>query len=88
MLTPPTCLLEDPSVCMPYSRISSALWPSMRVNSAMKSATAYPFIVVCGRYYISNSLSLSAHNAIRPAALGLPIALRRGLFVKTIIVCA
>ena len=88
MPTPPACLLEDSSVWMLRYGISSTPWPSMRVNSVMKSATTCPFIVVCGQYCISNSFSLTAHNAIRPVASGLPIALRRGLFVKTMIVCA
>ena len=68
--------------------ISSASWPSMRVNSAMKSAITYPFTVVRGQYCMLNSLNLTAHNAIRPAALGLLIALYRGLSIRMIIVCA
>ena len=67
--------------------ISSTPWPSMRVNSVMKSATACPLIDVHGRYCISNLLNSTAHNAIRPAASGLPIALNRGLSLKTTIVC-
>ena len=88
MPTPPACLLEDPSVWMLHYGISFAPWPSMRVNLAMKSATTCPFIVVRGQYCISNSFSLTAYNAIRLVASGLPIALRRGLSVRTMIVCA
>ena len=45
-------------------------------------------MAVRGRYYMSNSLNSTAHNAIRPAASRLLIALRRGLFVRTITGCA
>ena len=54
----------------------------------MKSATTYPLIVVRGRYYTSNSLNSISHNAIHPTALGLLIALHRGLSIKTITMCA
>ena len=85
---PPACLLEDLSVWMLHCGISFAPWLSMRVNSAMKPTTTCPFIVVRGWYYISNSLSSIAHNAIHLAASGLLIALFRGLSVRTTIVCA
>ena len=46
------CLLEDPFMWMLHCRLSSAPWPSIRVNSMMKSAITYSFIVVHGRYYM------------------------------------
>ena len=88
MLTPHAYLLEDPSVWMLHCVISSTPWPSMRVNLVMKSAITCPFIAMRGRYYISNSPNSTTHNAIRPAALGLPIAFLRGLSVRLIIICA
>ena len=87
-LAPSACLLEDPSVWMLYCGISSPPWPSMMVNSAMKSAITCPFIAVRGQYYISNSPSSTAYNAIHLAILRLPIALFKGLSVRTTIVCA
>ena len=84
---PLTYLLEDPSVWMLHCGISSAPWPSTGVNSAMKLATTCPFTVTCSRYCMSNLLNSTAHNVIRPVASGLLIALCRGLFVKTTIVC-
>ena len=59
MPAPPACLFEDPSIWMLHCGTTSAPWPSMRVNSTMKSATTYPLIAVRGRYNISNSLSSS-----------------------------
>ena len=86
-LAPPACLLEDPSVWMLQCGISSAPWPSLRVNFVMKLATTCPFIAVRGQYCMSNSLNSNAHNAICPASSGLLIALRIGLSVRTITVC-
>ena len=83
MPAPLAYLLEDPFIWMLHSRISPAPWPSVRVNSTMKSATAYPFIAVRGRYCISHSFSLTAHNAICPAALGLPMDLDLLVFGKS-----
>ena len=54
----------------------------------MKSTTTYPFIVVRGRYCMTNSLNLTTHNAICLAALGLLIALCKGLSVKMTTICA
>ena len=81
-------LLDDPSVWILHWGHSPAPWPSMLVNSVMKSMTTCPFMAVRGWYCTSNLLNLIAHSAIRPAALGLLIALRRGLSIKTITVCA
>ena len=83
MSAPLAYLLEDPFVWMLHSRISSAPWPSVRVNSTMKSATACPFIAVHGQYCISNLFSLTAHNVIYPAALGLPMDLDLLIFGKS-----
>ena len=85
---PPACLLKDPSVWMIHCGISSTPWPSTRVNSTMKSAATCPFMAVHVQYCMSNSLNSIAHNAIRPTALGLLIALCRGLSVRTITMCA
>ena len=73
---------------MVHYRLSFALWASTRVNSAMKSAITCPFIAVHDQYCMSNSLNSTTHNAIRPAASGLPITLCRGLSVRTTTVCA
>ena len=54
----------------------------------MKSAIPYPLIAMHSWYYMSNSLNSIAHNDTCPAASGLLIALRRGLYIKTITVCA
>ena len=85
---PPAFLLEDPFVWMLHYGISSAPWLSIKVNSAMKSATTCPFITVHGWYCISNSLNLTVYNSICPAASRLLITLFRGLSVRTTIVCA
>ena len=85
---PPAYLFEDPSVWTLHRRTTFAPWPSMKVNSAMKSATTCPFIAIRGWYRISNSLSSTTHNAIHPAASRLLMALLEGLSVKTTIVCA
>ena len=84
----PACLLEDPFMWMLHWGAFSAPWPSMRMNSAIKSATTCPSIAVHGRYCMSNSLNSTAHNAIHPAASGLLIALHKGLSVRTIMVCS
>ena len=81
-------LFEDLSVWTLHYRTTSTPWLSRRVNSAMKSATTCPFIAVRGRYHISNSLSLTAYNAIYLVTSGLLMVLLRGLSVKTTIVCA
>ena len=85
---PFACLLEDLSVWMLHCGLTSTSCPSMRVNSAMKLTITCPFIAMHGRYCILNSLNSVAYNVICPAASGLLITLRRGLFVKTIIVCS
>jgi len=85
---PPACLLEDPSVWILHHGIPSTRWPSTRVNFAMKSTITCPFIAVHSRYYMSNSLNSTAHNAIHPVDLGLLIALRRGLSIRTTTVYA
>jgi len=71
-----------------HCRLDFAPWPSTGVNSAMKSTITCPFIAVRGRYYMSNSLNSTAHNAICPAASGPLIALRRGLSVRMTTMCA
>ena len=85
---PSARLLEDPFVWMlHYMRASTSL-PSDWANSTMKSATAYPFIAVHGRYCIPNSLSFITHKAICSATSGLLMALLKGWSVKTMIVYA
>ena len=86
--TPPACLFEDPFVWMLHYGTSFAPWPFTRVNFEMKLATPCLFLAVRNRYCMSNSLNSIAHNAICPVALGLLMALRRGLSVKTTTVCA
>ena len=73
---------------MLHCGIFSALWPSTIVNFAIKLATTCPFMVVHSQYYISNSFNSTTHNAIRPAASKLLITLRKGLSIRTTIVCA
>ena len=85
---PPACLFEDPSIWTLHCTTTSTPWLSMKVNSAMKSATTCPFIAVRGRYHISNSLSSTAYNTVCPATSGLLMVLLRGLSVKTTIVYA
>ena len=87
-LAPLAYLLEDLSVWMLHCGTSSTPCPSTRVNSRMKSATTFPFISVHDRYCMLNSLNSTAHNAIRPTASRLLMALHRGLSVRTTTVCA
>ena len=63
MSAPPTCLLDDPFVCILHLGTSSAPLPSSLVNSAIKFVTICPLIVIRGRYWMSNSLSSMAHTA-------------------------
>ena len=83
---PSACLLDDSFMWILHGGYSSAPWPSILVNFAMKSTTTYPFILVHGQYCTSNSLNSIAHSVIHPMASGLLIALYKGLSVKTIIV--
>ena len=87
-LAPPVRRFEDPSVWMHHCPRTSAPLPSNWVYSAMKSATTCPFIVVHGRYCISNLLSFIAYRAICPTASGLLMALFRGWSVMTMMVWA
>ena len=84
----PACLLDDPSVWMLQWGISSAPCSSARVTFVMKSAIIYPFIAIHGWYCMSDSLNSIAYGATRPTASGLLIALRRGLSIRTITICA
>ena len=86
--TPPACLLDNLFVWILYWGYALTPYPSLLVNSAMKLATTYPFMAICGRYCMSNSLNFIAHSAICPTALGLLITLHRGLSVRTTIVWA
>ena len=56
--------------------------------SAKKSINIYPFIAKRGLYWIPNSLSSIAHQAILPYKLGLYMVLRRGRLVSSMIRCA
>ena len=85
---PPTYLLDDPFVYMLQWGDSSTPLSSSWVNSAIKSATTYPLMVVRGRYQISNSLNSIAHNASWPATSRLLITQRKGLSVRTFTVWA
>ena len=75
-------------MCILYLGYSFAPWPSMLVNSAMKSATTCPLMLVCKRYCMSNSLNSIVYSAIHPVALGLLIAHHRGLSFRTITIWA
>ena len=73
---------DDPW-CYPYSSPSPS---PIGVNSATKYAKAYALMVVLGRYYASNSLSLMAQMTVLPVASRLFIGFFSGLFVRTIMV--
>ena len=60
MPAPPPCCVDDPSVCI-VQRSSWWFTSSGVVNSAMKSANAWAFITVRGRYSTLNWLSSMAH---------------------------
>ena len=81
-------LLDDSSVYIVHWGYSLAPWHITLGNSAMKSVTTCPLMVVCEWYCMSNSLNSIAHNAIRSAASALLIARYRGLSVRTITVWA
>ena len=66
---PPFCV-DNPSVFI-VQRSSWLFASSGVVNSAMKSANAWAFIAIRGRYSTSNWLSSMAYCTIHPAALGL-----------------
>ena len=84
MSATPAYLLDDLSVCMLHWGDSSASLSSSWVNSAMKSAMICPLMTVRERYWMSNLLNSMAYSANQPAALGLLIACRRGLSIRTI----
>ena len=86
--TLPTCLLDNPSIWILHWGCSLAPWPSMLVNSTMKSATTCPFMAIREQYYTSNSLNSIAHSAIRPVDLGLLITRCKGLSIRTTTVWA
>ena len=85
---PPACLFDNLSVCMLHWGHSFAPLPSPLVNFVMKSATTCPLMVVCGRYYISNSLNSIANSTNCLAISGFFITCRNGLSVRMITVWA
>ena len=81
--TPPLPFSDDPLVCIVHNSAMPIELSSGMVNSAMKSANTWAFIVVQGLYSMLNWLSLTAHYTIRPTASGLFIAFLIGWSVMT-----
>ena len=79
MPTPPLFYVDDPSVWIVQRAGSSGLSLCLgEVNSAMKFDSAWAFMAVLGRYFMSNCLSLMAYCIIHPVASGLFIAFLMG----------
>ena len=78
--------LDELSVHIVHA-ISFSSLSSPVMNSTMKSTKACALIMVLGRYWTSNSLSLIAHKTSRRATSELFIVFHNGLSIWTTMVC-
>ena len=73
--TLPIFFTNDPFVCIVHNSDSLSVLSLGKVNSAMKLANTWAFMLVQSLYSMSNWLNSTAHNTIRlVAASGLFIA--------------